>query len=214
MYVKYTKFDTANMNMAYITADLSYCQRRKVGAVIVKDNRIIANGYNGTLKGADNSCEDKILTCGECGKENVLIKDLSEYSFSKYPDQERLNKLMLTIPDNNHEKAKNAMYHTCENPDCEAMIIFEEEHISLKTNSNVIHAEQNAILFAANHGISVKDSTMFVTTAPCLECAKAIAGSGIQKVIWKEIYKNFDGVDFLQENGVECYRYDIVTKDK
>lgn len=211
MYKRYNKFDNANMSMAFITANLSYCQRRKVGAVIVRDDRIIANGYNGTLKGTDNSCEDKILICGQCGRNNVLDKDLSEYSFSKYPNQERLSAVMSkVVTEEDIYKAKNSLYHTCENPECDAMIIFAEEHVGLKTNNNVIHAEQNAILFAANHGISVKDTTMFVTTAPCLECAKAIAGSGIKEVIWKDIYKNFDGIEYLQANGVECYRYDIV----
>ena len=46
---KFTKFDKANMQMAYITANLSYCQRRQVGAVIVRDDRVIANGVNGFL---------------------------------------------------------------------------------------------------------------------------------------------------------------------
>lgn len=209
----FNKFDTTNMKVAFLTAKLSYCQRRKVGAVIVRDDRIIANGYNGTLKGTDNSCEDKILICGQCGKNNILDKDLSEYSFSKYPNQERLNSVISKVAiEEDICKAKNALYHTCENPECDAMIIFTEEHVGLKTNNNVIHAEQNALLFAAKNGISVNGATMYVTTEPCIECAKFIEASGIKKVIYSDSYKNSNGIALLQKHGVECHKY-ILDKD-
>lgn len=54
-----TKFDIAYLRMAQEWAKLSYCQRKKVGALIVKDRMIISDGYNGTPSGFDNSCEDE-----------------------------------------------------------------------------------------------------------------------------------------------------------
>jgi len=57
--LKPTKFDFAYLKMAQEWAKLSYCERRKVGALIVKDRMIISDGYNGTPSGFDNCCEDQ-----------------------------------------------------------------------------------------------------------------------------------------------------------
>lgn len=54
-----TKFDVAYLKMASVWAKLSYCKRKQVGALIVKDRMIISDGYNGTPSGFDNSCEDE-----------------------------------------------------------------------------------------------------------------------------------------------------------
>jgi len=54
-----TKFDIAYLKMAMEWAQLSYCKRRQVGALIVKDRMIISDGYNGTPSGFDNCCEDE-----------------------------------------------------------------------------------------------------------------------------------------------------------
>lgn len=54
-----TKFDKAYLKMAIEWAKLSYCKRKKVGALIVKDRMIISDGYNGTPSGFDNCCEDE-----------------------------------------------------------------------------------------------------------------------------------------------------------
>ena len=55
---KQTKYDKAYLKMALEWGELSYCKRRKVGALIVKDNMIISDGYNGTPTGFENICED------------------------------------------------------------------------------------------------------------------------------------------------------------
>ena len=55
---KQTKYDKAYLKMALEWGELSYCKRRKVGALIVKDNMIISDGYNGTPSGFENICED------------------------------------------------------------------------------------------------------------------------------------------------------------
>ncbi|MBF0694786.1 MAG: dCMP deaminase family protein [Flavobacterium sp.] len=56
---KLEKYDKAYLRIANEWAQLSYCQRRKVGAIIVKDRMIISDGYNGTPSGFDNCCEDE-----------------------------------------------------------------------------------------------------------------------------------------------------------
>ena len=56
---EFTKFDIAYLKMALEWANLSYCERKKVGAIIVKDRMIISDGYNGTPSGFENCCEDK-----------------------------------------------------------------------------------------------------------------------------------------------------------
>ncbi len=57
--MNHNKFDIAYLKMASEWANLSYCKRKKVGALIVKDRMIISDGYNGTPSGFENNCEDK-----------------------------------------------------------------------------------------------------------------------------------------------------------
>ncbi|WP_312767325.1 dCMP deaminase family protein [Epilithonimonas sp.] len=65
--MNYNKFDIAYLKMASEWANLSYCKRKKVGALIVKDRMIISDGYNGTPSGFENNCED------ENGKTNWFV---------------------------------------------------------------------------------------------------------------------------------------------
>lgn len=124
------------MEMATIVSSASYCERRKVGAIIVRDNQIISEGYNGTPAGFPNVCETE-LSDG-----------------------------------------------------------------SLKTNSNVLHAESNAITKCAKNGNSTDGAKIFVTTCPCIDCAKLIIQSGITEVYYRDTYKNTDGIDILLEAGI------------
>jgi len=73
----------------------------------------------------------------------------------------------------------------------------------LKTKPEVIHAEINAISKVAKSTNSSEDATMFITHAPCIECAKALFQSGIRNVYYRDTYKNDDGVKFLEKCGVE-----------
>ena len=82
--------------------------------------------------------------------------------------------------------------------------------------SLAIHAEQNAILYAVKNKTSVEGSTLYVTLAPCLACARVIYSAGIEKVIYLNSYAEYkgigsdEGVDFLQKFNVSVERY---TKD-
>ena len=84
--------------------------------------------------------------------------------------------------------------------------IFGETKTILKTmHELVIHAEANAILFAAKEGISTQDCTLYVTTAPCSECAKMIIQSGITRVVYQDEYINGsreDGLELMRSVGI------------
>jgi len=130
---KQKQFDKSYLNMAQEWAKNSYCRRRQVGALIVKDKMIISDGYNGTPAGFENICED------EAGK----------------------------------------------------------------TKAYVLHAEANAITKVAKSGNSSAGATMYVTTAPCLECAKLIIQAGITRLVFRDPYSVSDGIDLLKRVGVE-----------
>jgi dCMP deaminase len=135
-----TKYIRAYMDVAKRFAELSSAKRLHVGAIIVKDDRIISIGYNGMPPGWSNICED----------------------------------------------------------------VTEEG--TLKTKPEVIHAEANAIAKLAKSTESGKDATMFLTHAPCIDCAKQIFTAGIQMVYYEKDYRSNDGLKFLSDCGVEVIK--------
>ena len=136
---KQADLDLRYIRMARIWAENSYCKRRQVGAIIVKDKMIISDGYNGTPSGFENICED------ESG---------------------------LTKP-------------------------------------YVLHAEANAITKIARSGNNSDGATLYVTAAPCIECAKLIIQAGIKRVVYSEEYRLKDGIELLQRAGIEV----VLTKE-
>jgi dCMP deaminase len=71
-----------------------------------------------------------------------------------------------------------------------------------KTVQLVHHAEANLIGNAAKKGISTDKCIMYVTTSPCIDCAKLIEISGISKVFYEEDYHNEDGIAYLKQAGI------------
>lgn len=130
---KILELDKRYLRMAAIWAENSYCTRRKVGALIVKDKMIISDGYNGTPAGFENVCE---------------LEDGT-------------------------------------------------------TKPYVLHAEANAITKIARSGNSSEGATIYVTTSPCIECAKLIIQSGIKRVVFSEKYRVEDGIELLKRANVE-----------
>ncbi len=130
---KQADLDLRYIRMAKIWAENSYCKRRQVGAIIVKDKMIISDGYNGTPSGFENICED----------DNGLTKPY------------------------------------------------------------VLHAEANAITKIARSGNNSDGATLYVTAAPCIECAKLIIQAGIKRVVYSEEYRLKDGIELLQRAGIE-----------
>jgi dCMP deaminase len=135
------KYLDTYMKTAKLFAEHSSAVRKKVGAVIVKDDRIISIGYNGMPSGWDNDCE------------NYFGLDLKG------------------------------------NP-------------TLVTKPEVLHAESNAIAKLAKSTESGNGASMFITCAPCVECAKMIYQSGIKEVFYGEEYRNNDGIEFLNKCGL------------
>ena len=134
------KYLGAYMKTARVFAELSTAKRKQVGAVIVKDNRIISIGYNGMPSGWDNDCEQVVG-------------------------------------------------HTHEGP-------------VLKTKAEVLHAESNAIAKLAKSTESGDGASMFITCAPCMDCAKMIFQSGIKEVFYGEDYRDDAGISFLNKCGI------------
>lgn len=149
------------MDTAARFADLSSARRLKVGSVVVKDNRIVSIGYNGTPAGWDNDCEIKTYCEDGDWSEQQLPKDSNIWK--KY---------------------------------------------KLTTKPEVIHAEANAISKLARSNESGLGSTMFITHAPCLDCAKLIYGAGINTVYYRNSYRNTDGIDFLKKCDIGVMKID------
>jgi dCMP deaminase len=150
-----SKLKQAYMKTAETFAELSHARRLHVGAIVVKDDRIISIGYNGMPAGWNNDCEDRIYA--------------NEWSI-----------------DNNHWDYQEED-GTCYN---------------LKTKPEVLHAETNAIAKLARSNESGMDADIFITHAPCLDCAKLIYQSGIKRVWYGTQYRDSAGINFLQKSGV------------
>ena len=79
----------------------------------------------------------------------------------------------------------------------------------LVTKDEVLHAESNAVAKVSGSTESSEDATLFVTTAPCIHCAKMIFQSGIKNVFYRDTYRDEAGVEFLQKGGVSVTKYTI-----
>jgi dCMP deaminase len=148
------KFIDAYMDVAERFAQLSSAVRLQVGAIVVKDDRIISIGYNGMPAGWDNNCEYEVT------------EFQTEYGVG--------SKLVKTG--------------------------------ELKTRPEVLHAEANAVSKLARSPESSDGATIFVTHAPCIDCAKLIYQSGIDTVYYRTAYRDTSGVDFLAKSDVEVIK--------
>ena len=164
------KFIDAYMKTAEVFAQLSSARRLHVGAIIVKDDRIISIGYNGMPSGWDNNCEDKEYMSVDAGGW-LSPEEIEE----RWPNQEQ----MFPKEDNRWRR------------------------YALKTKPEVLHAETNAIAKLAKSTESGADAVLFVTHAPCLDCAKLVYQSGINSVYYRNSYRNEEGIKFLSKAGVQ-----------
>ncbi len=137
---KRPSWETYFMDIAIQVATRSTCIRRSVGALIVKDRRILATGYNGAPSGLSH-CLDT-----GCIRESLNVSS-----------GER------------HELCRG------------------------------IHAEQNAIIQAAYHGFSIKDSILYCTNLPCSICTKMIINAGVVQIYYREGYADDLSMKMLDE---------------
>ena len=92
----------------------------------------------------------------------------------------------------------------------EAPLRISQEHQEF-AKLHEIHAEQNAIAYAAKNGISTKDTSIIISISPCLSCAKLIIASGIKNVYYVEKYDRSEGeiaLTFLEQNWIDCLKID------
>ena len=136
------------MDITTLVAKRSTCLRRAVGAIIVKDKRILSTGYNGAPSG--------IRHCLDVGC---------------------LREQMQVASGERHELCRG------------------------------IHAEQNAIIQAAFHGVSIRGGTLFCTNLPCSICAKMLINAGIAKIIYLDGYADPMSMELLKEAGVSLIRF-------
>jgi dCMP deaminase len=85
---------------------------------------------------------------------------------------------------------------------CEEQIHGEDDTVYLKTRPEVLHAETNAIAKIARSTNSSDGASLFVTHAPCIDCAKIIHQSGINSVYYRNTYRSEDGIEFLKRCGI------------
>ena len=135
------------MEITELVAKRSTCRRRAVGAILVKDKRILSTGYNGAPAG--------VRHCIDIG---CLREEL------KIPSGEK------------HELCRG------------------------------IHAEQNAIIQAALHGVKIDGAILFCTNLPCAICAKMIINAGIRRIFYKSGYADTLSQQLLEEAAVEVIK--------
>ena len=69
----------------------------------------------------------------------------------------------------------------------------------LVTKSTVIHAEMNALRYMARAGIPTQGATLYLTHAPCIDCAKHLAGIGLSRIVYRHAYRSTEGIDYLRK---------------
>jgi len=141
------------MDITHLVAKRSTCLRRHVGAVLVKDKKILATGYNGAPSGLPHC-----LDVG-CLREQLGI-----------PSGER------------HELCRG------------------------------LHAEQNAIVQAAYHGVGIQGATLYCTNHPCIICSKMLINAGIERIVYEEGYADDLARAMLKESGARVERFDRKQK--
>jgi len=142
-------WDEYFMDITHLVAKRSTCLRRQVGAVLVKDKKILATGYNGAPSRLEHC-----LDIG-CLREKQSI-----------PSGER------------HELCRG------------------------------LHAEQNAIIQAAYHGVEIRGATLYCTNHPCVICSKMVMNAGIDRIIYEDGYGDDLAAMMLVESGIEVERFD------
>lgn len=143
--------DEVLLEIAAVMATRGTCSTLQVGAVIARDGRILASGYNGSARGLPHCVH----------------------------------------PPRSETELGDATRATC---------------------STSVHAEANAVAFAARHGVALNGATLYVTASPCVPCAQLVVNAGIVQVIAGQLYRVRDGVDLMSAAGVRVLFFDPRTR--
>lgn len=131
------------LEIASVVAKRSTCLRNQVGAVVVRDKRILTTGYNGAPSNMEHC-----LDIGCIRMKNNIASGTQ------------------------HEKCR------------------------------AVHAEQNAIIQAALHGVGIEGATLYCTHQPCILCTKMIINSKIERVVYSVSYPDTDALEFFADAGI------------
>ncbi len=148
LQVKRPSWDEYFMQIAKLVAQRSTCLRRKVGAILVREKRVLCTGYNGAPQG--------LIHCRKLG----CLRE------------------KWGIPSGQRQEM------------CRGL-----------------HAEQNAIIQGALHGVSIKNSLLYCTHQPCITCSKMIINAGIKKIIFQGDYPDSLAQQVLKEAGIKLIKY-------
>jgi len=152
MHTNRPDWHTYFMKMAYLVSERSTCLRRKVGAILVRDNQILSTGYNGAPK-----------LVPHCSQTGCLRQ---KYNI---PSGER------------HELCRG------------------------------VHAEQNAIIQAAVHGVSIRNSELYCTNQPCSICAKMLINAEVKTIIVANTYDDELAKTMLEQASINVFHFDMET---
>ena len=184
MNEKQLRYDKFFSETAKLSAKMSFCERRKVGAILTKDTRIISNGWNGTVSGEDNCCEEDFGEVSDI--EHRFLNIIKENDFENEA-KEYCSEYGLIFESIKKEDKKYKLKY---------------RRPKIRTKNSVVHAEANAIAYAAKEGISTKGCSLYVTLSPCINCANLIIQAGIKEVIYTESYRDTSGIDHLKKNNI------------
>lgn len=152
---KRVSWDAYFMEITKVIAKRSTCLKRSVGAVIVRDKRVLSTGYNGAPKGL-----------AHCEAVGCIRKEMN------VPSGQR------------HELCRG------------------------------LHAEQNAIIQAAWHGVKIEGSTLYCTHQPCVICVKMMINAGIKRVVFEGDYPDDLASNMLIESGLEICKFNDQEQQK
>lgn len=143
-------WDAYFMEICHVVAKRSTCLRRKVGALLVADRRILTTGYNGPPKGVAHCAE-----IGGCHRDRLGI-------------------------------ASGQRQELC----------------------RALHAEQNAIIQAAVHGVKLDGVTCYCTNQPCVICAKMLINADVRRIVFAGPYPDQLALEMLREADVEIVQWE------
>lgn len=75
-----------------------------------------------------------------------------------------------------------------------------------------LHAEQNAIIHAARHGVNIDGATLYCTTMPCVICTKMLINAGVERIVYEEGYADQLAQEMMAETGIEICRFERLTE--